>query len=239
MPEGESGGGTAFPDLKLEVAPEQVYSTALLLYYSTTLRLYNFTTLLLHYYKAYYYSTTPLLHYSTTPLLHSSTLDTPFPYRSAIVFNDALGLPPFTFWSHPVPTMFTPCPHPVHTLFAPCSQGSAIVFNDCLDNGDEDGRSLHAGMNRSTDPPTHTVCPPTGPHVCIARSTDPPTQTVCPPTGPHVCRASRSGMAHPETSRLSPACHRRPAAAEPRHDQDGHQRLDPLQANRSHELLRP
>lgn len=25
-------------------------------------------------------------------------------------------------------------------------QGSAIVFNDCLDNGHEDGRSLHAGL---------------------------------------------------------------------------------------------
>ena len=25
-------------------------------------------------------------------------------------------------------------------------QGSAIVFNDCLDNGDEDQRSLHAGL---------------------------------------------------------------------------------------------
>ena len=25
-------------------------------------------------------------------------------------------------------------------------QGSAIVFNDCFDNGEEDGRSLHAGQ---------------------------------------------------------------------------------------------
>ena len=25
-------------------------------------------------------------------------------------------------------------------------QGSAIVFNDCFDNGEEDGRSLHAGL---------------------------------------------------------------------------------------------
>ena len=25
-------------------------------------------------------------------------------------------------------------------------QGSAIVFNDCLDNGEEDQRSLHAGL---------------------------------------------------------------------------------------------
>ena len=24
--------------------------------------------------------------------------------------------------------------------------GSAIVFNDCFDNGEEDGRSLHAGQ---------------------------------------------------------------------------------------------
>ena len=25
-------------------------------------------------------------------------------------------------------------------------QGSAVVFNDCLDNGEEDQRSLHAGL---------------------------------------------------------------------------------------------
>ena len=25
-------------------------------------------------------------------------------------------------------------------------KGSAIVFNDCFDNGEEDGRSLHAGL---------------------------------------------------------------------------------------------
>ena len=25
-------------------------------------------------------------------------------------------------------------------------RGSAVVFNDCLDNGHEDGRSLHAGQ---------------------------------------------------------------------------------------------
>ena len=25
-------------------------------------------------------------------------------------------------------------------------RGSAVVFNDCFDNGDEDGRSLHAGL---------------------------------------------------------------------------------------------
>ena len=25
-------------------------------------------------------------------------------------------------------------------------QGSAVVFNDCLDNGHEDGRTLHAGQ---------------------------------------------------------------------------------------------